>query len=306
MTSFLREYQRIMDTIHAKEDECDHNATNKKVDEKKFLTKYYIERQAEELYNISIFRKFQKILTDVTRLQLREDIKRRKYWVYQAKNYPIKEHRTRNYLVQVDEAAQEYTCICCRFDKDGLLCCHILKVMLQMEIDKIPEKYIIDRWRKKDKKMFNHLPPPVNEDSTVLRFNVLSRMFGHTASDGSKSKRKYQYLLQEIPRLDAEMARMDNDNDETSTQAQNSSVRTVVNLEPVDDSGSTIQLLNPSVADTKGRPRMLTIKEQIKQKKFYSCGHCGSTEHTRKKCDKLHLVFDLPKRKRDRKKVAKV
>jgi hypothetical protein len=40
MTSFLREYQRIMDTIHANEDECGHNAINKKVGEKKFLTKY--------------------------------------------------------------------------------------------------------------------------------------------------------------------------------------------------------------------------------------------------------------------------
>ena len=30
MTSFLREYQRIMDTIHSRENECDHNAIHKK------------------------------------------------------------------------------------------------------------------------------------------------------------------------------------------------------------------------------------------------------------------------------------
>jgi hypothetical protein len=82
MTSFLREYQRIMDTIHANKDECDHNAINKKVGEKKFLTKYYIERQAHELYNISIFRKFQKNLGDVTRLQIREEEKGKMYWVF--------------------------------------------------------------------------------------------------------------------------------------------------------------------------------------------------------------------------------
>lgn len=58
MTSFLREYQRILDTIHATEDELDHKVSNKKVEPKKFLTKYYIERQAHELYNLSIFRKF--------------------------------------------------------------------------------------------------------------------------------------------------------------------------------------------------------------------------------------------------------
>jgi hypothetical protein len=49
-----------MDNMHAVEDELDHNAINKKVKEKKFITEYCIERQAHELYNISIFRKFRK------------------------------------------------------------------------------------------------------------------------------------------------------------------------------------------------------------------------------------------------------
>ncbi|XP_051211509.1 protein FAR1-RELATED SEQUENCE 5-like [Lolium perenne] len=302
MTSFLREYQRIMDTMHANEDELDHNVVNKRVKEKKFLTEYYIERQAHELYNISIFRKFQRILNDVTRLQIREDEKGKIYWVFQAKNYPIKEHRHRDYLVQVNLQNQDYSCICCKFDKDGLLCSHILKVMLQLQIDKIPEKYIIDRWRKRQKKLFNLPAPPENEDNIVLRFNVLSRLLGYTASTGSKTKRNYQYLLQEIPRIEAEMARMNNEDEQVSEMGQNSSARTVVNLDPTAESASNIHLLDPDVADTKGRPRLLTIKERIKQNKFYSCSHCGSNKHTKKNCDKLHLVFNLPKKPRKQKK----
>jgi hypothetical protein len=195
MTSFLREYQRIMDNMHAVEDELDHNAINKKVKEKKFITEYCIERKAHELYNISIFRKFQKNLKDVTRLHIREEVKGKMYWVFQAINYPIKEHRKRDYLVQVNEENQEYSCICCKFDKDGLLCSHILKVMLQLQVENIPDKYIIDRWRKRERKLFHHVVPKTNEDSTLLRFNALSRMLGQTASNGSKNKRKYQYLL---------------------------------------------------------------------------------------------------------------
>jgi hypothetical protein len=302
MTSFLREYQRIMDNMHANENELDHNATNKKVREKKFITQYYIERQAHELYNLAIFRKFQLVLNDVTRLQIREDVKGKMYWVFQAANYPVKEHRHREYLVQVNEETEDYSCICCKFDKDGLLCSHILKVMLQLQVNKIPDKYIIERWRKRERKLLKHIVPPLNEDSTVLRFNVLSRMLGHTASNGSKNKRKYQYLLQEIPRLEAEMAKMDTDTYDMSAMGQNSSSRTVVNLDPTGESGTTIQLLDPDVADTKGRPRLLTIKERIKQNKFYTCSHCGSTNHTKKKCDKLHLVFNLPKKNRGKKK----
>jgi hypothetical protein len=62
-----------MDSIHAKEDESEHNARHKKVLQQKFITKYYIEMQAHDLYNIYIFRKFQKILNDVTRLQVKEE-----------------------------------------------------------------------------------------------------------------------------------------------------------------------------------------------------------------------------------------
>jgi hypothetical protein len=140
-----------MDNIHATEDELDHNVVNKRVPEKKYLTRYYIERQAHELYNISIFRKFQNILKDVTRLQIGEAEKGKMYWVFQATNYPTKEHRKMDYLVQVNEETQDYSCICCRFNKDGLLCSHILKVMLQLQVEKIPEKYIIDRWRKRER-----------------------------------------------------------------------------------------------------------------------------------------------------------
>jgi hypothetical protein len=182
----------------------------------------------------------------------------------------------------VNEQKEEYSCICCKFQKDGLLCSHILKIMLHLQVEKIPDKYIIERWRKREKKLFNDTVPAPNEDSIVLRFNVLSRLLGHTASNGSKNKRKYQYLLQEIPRIEAEMARMDTETEQVSTVGQNSSVRTVVNLDPTAESAPTIQLLDPDVVDTKGRPRLLTIKERIKQNKFYTCSHCGSTKHKRK------------------------
>jgi hypothetical protein len=65
-------------------------------------------------------------------------------------------------------------------------------------------------------------------------------MLGHTASNGSKNKRKYQYFLQEIPRLEAEMARMDTGTDDMSSMGHNSSTRIVVNLDPTTESETTI------------------------------------------------------------------
>lgn len=53
------------------------------------------------MYNIYIFRKFQKLLNDVTRLQVKEEVQGELYLVYQAKNYPRKELRERIYVVKV-------------------------------------------------------------------------------------------------------------------------------------------------------------------------------------------------------------
>jgi hypothetical protein len=64
--SFLREYQTILDAIMDREDHCDHSERTKKLD--KYTSKLYIERQAHNLYNINIFRKFQWKLKDTTRL----------------------------------------------------------------------------------------------------------------------------------------------------------------------------------------------------------------------------------------------
>ena len=42
--------------------------------------------------------------------------------------------------------------------KDGILCSHVLRVMLQQNIKEIPQNYIIDRWRKNEKKMERNIP----------------------------------------------------------------------------------------------------------------------------------------------------
>jgi hypothetical protein len=57
---------------------------------------------------------------------------------------------TRKYIVLTDltYGREDYSCICGKFNKDGILCSRILKILVETEISKVPEKYIIDRWRK--------------------------------------------------------------------------------------------------------------------------------------------------------------
>ncbi|XP_073362498.1 protein FAR-RED ELONGATED HYPOCOTYL 3-like [Aegilops tauschii subsp. strangulata] len=277
-TSFLREYDRILDVVHDREEECDHVSRNKKVAQKAFGSKYSIERQAHELYNIGIFRKFQFKMADTTRLHVFEQEKDKYYIVTQAENYPQKEIRKRLYLVQVGLKEEEYSCICCAFQKDGLLSSHILRVMIHLNIEKIPEKYIIDRWRKNDYKLDITKTPAVAAENSTLRYNVLARKLVHVASIASKKKRKYEYLLGELDSIQKRLREMD-DEEKTMDAGQSATTR-IVTFVPTTGEGerttSSFIIQDPDVAKTNGRPRMLTIREAIKQNKFYKCSHCGS------------------------------
>jgi hypothetical protein len=111
------------------------------------------------------------------------------YFVSQADNYPYKEHRPRQYLAQMDAREREYSCICCCFQKDGILCSHILKVVMHLKVPEIPEKYIIDRWRKRDSKLNN------NDVKGEPILNVLSKRCVRTTVKASQSRNKSDYLL---------------------------------------------------------------------------------------------------------------
>ncbi|XP_044363080.1 protein FAR1-RELATED SEQUENCE 4-like [Triticum aestivum] len=205
---------------------------------------------------------------------------------------------------------EDYSCICCKFEKDGILCSHILKVMLHLEVDKIPYKYIIDKWRKQGQKMNKPKAIPLILDNDELRYNVLGMKLVELGSNASKSQRKFQYLLSEMFRIQQHLIDMDREGEEEmdgqgeQIEESNRSNKTIGTLTTMAQSGgskSTIELLNPDKAHTKGRPRMMTIQERIKNKTFYKCNHCNDPGHTKRKCTNLDKVYDIPKKKISRK-----
>jgi hypothetical protein len=98
-------------------------------------------------------------LKQTERYKYRETEKRRCYEVWYKSNQIQERHRIRKYIVVTDltEGREEFSCICAKFNKDGIFCTHILKVIVEEEVKEIPEKYFINRWRKmKIKLQCNH------------------------------------------------------------------------------------------------------------------------------------------------------
>lgn len=112
-------------------------------------------------------------------------------------------HRIRKYIVLTNttEGREDYSCICSKFSKDGILYSHILKILVETEVSKIPEKYIIERWRKKEKKM--HIMKVASSTATndILRFNALSRIAAELTSKGAKTDEAMEYLVEEFSKI---------------------------------------------------------------------------------------------------------
>ncbi|KAF8783903.1 hypothetical protein HU200_000353 [Digitaria exilis] len=201
VVSFLREYQRIIDTIQNNE----HIANNQSKEKtpKELQTGYTIEKQAIDLYNRNIYLKFAKQLQQTENLKYKEMEEGRCFVVWLKSNKIRKQGVIRKYIVVADltKGAEEFSCICGKFNKDGILCAHILKIIVEEEINEIPEKYFIDRWRKKEKKFHIHRRDETTTTHELLRFNILSRQAAELTSKGAKRERTTQYLREEFRRI---------------------------------------------------------------------------------------------------------
>jgi len=159
---------------------------------------YTFEIQAEELYNRNIYKKFQLQLKATSTLAYKEIQEDKVFQVWQRSNQVQKLKRIRKYTVLIDlrEGVEEMSCICAKFNKDGVLCSHILKVMIEKEISRITDKYIIDRWRKRDLRMVKQrIRENIADTRSLLRFNMLSRQSTIINSKASKKEEATKYLM---------------------------------------------------------------------------------------------------------------
>ncbi|KAG5566202.1 hypothetical protein RHGRI_001965 [Rhododendron griersonianum] len=74
----------------------------------------------------------------------------RKYYErYGQENGEVKDDELEKFKVTLDSLTYEGKCECQQFEFVGILCAHILKVFVQLDIDEILKHFILPRWRQK-------------------------------------------------------------------------------------------------------------------------------------------------------------
>ena len=194
----------------------------------------------------------------------------------------------RNYFVTASIGEGEYYCQCCKFERDGIVCCHILKVMDLNAVTRMPRHFIRQRW---NWDADDALAPQTSNavlavhderpESTMeaVRHVVLTKNYAELIDEACKSdetarvEEKYRKALKreldEIKKRKAEEAlhrfpRTSSVPSSTGPSSENSEIGSGT-------ASTQTQVRNPPRSITKGRPREIRYKSgleiQAKHKK---------------------------------------
>jgi hypothetical protein len=208
-----------------------------------------------------------------------------------------------SYKVDTNFDTETYTCECCKFSRDGLLCCHIMRVMVQLDaIDYIPQQYILHRWRVPEEVVVVskvELPKVSsnrkmnNKERQLLRYGTLCNDYTRVARIASTSDKGKALADKYMVALENELKAMKLS--EAAKRKKRKQTSIVQGDAPEGEGegdagqGSSTRFANvedPVVTTTKGRPGEKRKKSglHLKPAKPVKCTLCGSTLHNAGSC----------------------
>lgn len=184
-----------------------------------------------------------------------------------------------DHVVQVDGV--DATCTCLKFEFKGILCRHILNIFHAKSLTTIPDRYVLQRWRKDGNKIVFHTERQSCVDGVLLALRSLELQdkYVRMSAFADQSDNAYRFIdaaIDTILSTAADIAKNDSDNvDVCGTQVGSNTAASLAD--------STLMLKDPQVSQTKGRKRAKSGVETA-TKNTNICGKCGKRGHNRRGC----------------------
>ena len=162
-----------------------------------FVCSYNIEKQAADFYTREVFSKFQKLLAKSTAFGLQYQVQGEVILYRLVANNGV---NPKEYTVRVAPEVESYMCSYNMFEMCGLICPHIIRVTVHLNVQTIPATYMLPRWSKRgtdlapepgDGHRAMHFGVPT---TNTLKFNSLCQKFGNLASDACFSDEAYNFV----------------------------------------------------------------------------------------------------------------
>ncbi|CAL4988065.1 unnamed protein product [Urochloa decumbens] len=193
------------------------------------------------------------------------------------------------------EYRAEYKCK--DMKRDGVLCCHILKVFDTLAVREVPERYILPRWSAEIladdgiKVLGESLQAPEISSSGkhIVRYNRICTSFNKIIVPYMGDDEGYSIVSKHVAAMQSELNELKKRKasnvapEPQSGQAGQSSGGAVASKSP---EGGVPEIRDPSITKRQGRPRERRYKTGLDliRPKPKPCNFCSSTEHTTAKC----------------------
>nr|XP_051191007.1 protein FAR1-RELATED SEQUENCE 1-like [Lolium perenne] len=220
----------------------------------------------------------------------------------------------RTYRVEANSEEGIYICECSKINRDGLLCCHALRVMAQLgAVNEIPAHYILPRWTVPPDDIIPEkveLPPmPTdrklsNKERKLLRYGTLCNNWTDYAKIAAESEKATALAEKYMRELGKELAAMKISaaakRKDKKQPSKNDGVTPETEIGGDGGQGSSTQyehVRDPILTTTKGRPEEKRKKSglHLKASKPQKCRGCGSAQHSTSECPSK--ITPAPQRK---------
>jgi hypothetical protein len=203
--NFVRQYEKIQEKCLIAQEGEEFRTDDR---ERRRWSKFPLERHAATVYTKKMFYKFSKEFEKIAEYDVKPESQL--HYLLVPNNVRVYGYGKRSYVVTSIEDEEIFYCECSKFDRDGMVCCHIMKVLTRLGIKQIPDRYILKRWTQKAVEYTEKLSAGASaqpdfiargmplSSSKTLWFTNLSTAFADLAAEGCLSKERYTIMQTHI------------------------------------------------------------------------------------------------------------
>ncbi|KAM0902367.1 hypothetical protein ACQ4PT_019396 [Festuca glaucescens] len=203
--NFLKQYELFLENVLEIENDDRFQSTQK---EPVLWCRQPIERHAAGVYTRGIYLKFVTELMNSTAFGVTEVVKDQVYELRKLFYYEKAKYRRNLFTVFVDCEEMIVECECRKFQKGGILCCHVLRLFTQWDVVRIPDQYIMPRWTTefREKELVKHKQECLDKHGSnvthqLLVYATLMNSMNDVCADISRDVDKSREFIEEVQKL---------------------------------------------------------------------------------------------------------
>ncbi|XP_077252699.1 protein FAR1-RELATED SEQUENCE 5-like [Tasmannia lanceolata] len=309
MNAFFDGYVNSKTSLHEFLDACDRALVQRRKTEAEedFKSKYSkasmktnspLEEEAGIFYTRNMFNIFQDELRDSSGCwhdQLSKDGAVEEYLVGLRNDVKSRWCRVFYY----DSDGMTFKCDCAKFEREGILCKHIFRIMDMKQLKKVPDHYMLKRWSIQAMYQvggtISTRPQVGSSVNPFERWCLISR-WQRLVDGPGRDEKVFKRMTEFCDILFAEEEQKQKENEVTLEASEIPIVGSEVYSNFAVSQIAEITIRDPPVAKTKGRPKNPTrlksgLETSISEPKKRTCQSCGGKGHYKSTCKNKSQVL---------------